>query len=115
MKRHKRRPSIRSNGQALGAACAPTDPDRRYDYARALADEGKYAEARGLYSTIDNDEVAPSLRAEAINSLAVLDAFDERFHLARAGFNRALAIDPACENARRNLAGLESCGCGAEE
>jgi tetratricopeptide (TPR) repeat protein len=115
MKRHKRKPSTRSNGQALSAAHASTEPDRRYDYASALSDEGNYAEARRLYFTIDNDEVAPSLRAEAINSLAVLDALDERFDLARARFRRALAIDPTCENARRNIAGLESCGCGCEE
>jgi tetratricopeptide (TPR) repeat protein len=114
MKRNTRESIVRSNGQARSAAYTSPDPDQRCDRANALLDAGNYAEARRLYSTIDNDAVSPSLRAEAVNSLGVLDALDERFYLARARFKRALTIDPTCENARRNLAGLESCGCGCD-
>ena len=105
----------RSNPAAIAAALASSDPDHRFACAEILFDERNYAEARRLYSTIDTDQVPPSLRAEAVNSLAVLDGLDDRHHAARAGFRRALAIDPTCENARRNLAMLESCGCGAED
>jgi hypothetical protein len=115
MRRNTRKSIVRSNGQARSAAYTSPDPDQRYRRAGALVDERNYAEARRLYATIDTDDVKPSVRADAINMLAVLDAFEERFHAARAGFRRALAVDPNCECARRNLAGLESCGCGAEE
>jgi hypothetical protein len=80
-----------------------------------LFDTRNYAGARRLYSTIDTDQVPPSLRAEAVNSLAVLDDLDDRSHAACAGCRRALAIDPTCENARRNLTVLETCGCGADD
>jgi hypothetical protein len=115
MKRNTRKSIVRSNGQARSAANTSPHPDQRYDRARALADEGNYAEARRIYATLDTDQVTPSLRADAINSLAVLDALEERFHAARAGSKRALTVDPNCECARRNLAGLESCGCGADD
>jgi hypothetical protein len=104
-----------SDREALAAACASPDPNHRFRFAAILFHQRNHAEARRLYATIDTDQVAATLRAEAINSIAVLDGLDERHHASRAGFRRALAIDPACENARRNLAMLESCGCGAED
>jgi Flp pilus assembly protein TadD len=114
MNNNTRKTIVGLDRTALRVEYASPDPDCRYNHARALFHEQNYAGARRLYSTIDTDHVTPTLRAHAINDLAVLDAFDERFHAARAGFRRALTIDPTCENARRNLAMLESCGCGAE-
>jgi Flp pilus assembly protein TadD len=101
-----------SNGaRATGAA----DQDRLYDRAFRLAGAGKRDEARQLYRQLDADGVDPRLRAEAINNLAVLDGLEDRHHASRNGFKRALSIDPACENAQRNLAMLESCGCGEQD
>jgi hypothetical protein len=104
-----------SDTAALAAVYASPDSIHRFKFAGILSDEGNHAEARRLYATIDTSQVDATLRAEAINSIAVLDGLEERHHASRAGFRRALAIDPACENARRNLAMLEACGCGAED
>jgi hypothetical protein len=101
----------------VGRAAAPTtaDHDRIYDRARRLMDERRYEEARRLYASLDADHVTPSLRAEAVNSLAVLYVIESPFALADvAGFERALAIDPHCECARLNLEMLQSCPCSAE-
>jgi Flp pilus assembly protein TadD len=101
-----------SNGDVASGA---SDRDRLYDRAFRLAESGKRDEARELYLQLDADGVDPRLRAEAINNLAVLDGLEDRHHASRNGFKRALSIDPACENARRNLAMLESCGCGGQD
>jgi hypothetical protein len=101
-----------SNGDG---ACGASDLDRPYNRAFRLAESGKRGDARKLYLQLDADGVDPRLRAEAINSLAVLDGLEERFHAARNGFKRALSIDPTCENAQRNLAMFDSCGCGEQD
>jgi hypothetical protein len=101
-----------SNGDGASGA---SDLDRLYNRAFRLAESGKRDEARELYLQLDAEGVDPGLRAEAINSLAVLDGLEDRHHAARNGFKRALFIDPACENAQRNLAMLESCGCGEQD
>jgi hypothetical protein len=118
MKNHSRG-SNRRRGAAseAGRAAAPTttDHDRIYDRARRLMDERRYEEARRLYASLDADHVTPSLRAEAVNSLAVLYVIESPFALDDvAGFERALAIDPNCECARLNLEMLQSCPCCAE-
>ena len=89
--------------------------DNLYLKAFRLAESGKRDEARELYLQLDADGVDLALRAEAINSLAVLDGLEERHYASRNGFKRALSIDPTCKNAQHNLAMLESCGCGEHE
>jgi hypothetical protein len=101
-----------SNGDVASGA---SDRDRLYDRAFRLAESGKRDEARELYLQLDADGVDPGLRAEAINNLAVLDALEDGHHASRNGFKRALSIDLACENAQRNLAMLDSCGCGEQD
>ena len=101
-----------SNGDGASGA---SDRDHLCDRAFRLAESGKRDEARELYLQLDADGVGPRLRAEAINNLAVLAGLEDRHHASRNNFKRALSIDPACENAQRNLAMLESCGCGEQD
>ena len=90
------------------------DASRKYDRACRLLSDARYEEARGLYAELESIADQPELRALATNDLAVLDALAEDFVAAQRGFRSALAIDPACEPARRNLASLVSCGCGSQ-
>ena len=82
----------------------------RYKNACRLIGTRRYEEARRLFGEVAA-AAEPELRALARNDLAVLDALAEDFETARRGFDSALALDPNCESARRNLAMLRSCGC----
>ncbi len=101
-----------SNGDGATGA---SDQDRLYDSAFRLAKSAKSDGARELYRQLDADGVDPRLRADAINSLAVLDGLEDRHHASRNGFKRALSIDLTCTSAQRNLAMLESYGCGDQD
>jgi hypothetical protein len=108
--------SKRGNNGSNGARpSGASDHHRLYDKAFRLEQSGKDEDARRLYLQLDADGVAPGIRAEAINSLAVLDGLEDRHFASRNGFKRALSIDPTCENAKENLAMLESRGCGEQE
>ena len=89
-------------------------PSRKYDRALRLFFDARYEEARGLYAELESIADQPELCALATNDLAVLDALAEDFVASRRGFRSALALDPTCEPARRNLASLVSCGCGSQ-
>lgn len=115
MGRHSAASNRGNNGSHGARASAAGHQGRQYDAAFRLFESGKHDEARKLYLQLDADGVDPEVRADAINSLAVLDALDERFHAAREGFKRALSVDSACDFAKRNLAMLESCGCGEQD
>jgi hypothetical protein len=104
-----------NNGPNGAGASGASDQHHLYDAAFRLSRSGKREDARELYLHLDADGVDPRLRAGAINDLAVLDALQDRFYAARKGFKLALSIDPTCENAQRNLAMLESCGCGEQD
>jgi len=104
-----------NNGSNGAGASGASDQRRLYDAAFRVEQSGNREDAREPYIQLAADGVDPRIRVAAINSLAVLDALQDRFYAARKGFKRALCIDPTCENAQRNLAGLESCGCGEQE
>ncbi len=61
------------------------------DYWRAcrLAEQGKYEEARQLYSALNIPPSAPSLDALVQNDLAVLAALEGRYDEARQGWQHA--------------------------
>jgi hypothetical protein len=101
-----------NNGSNRPGASGASDQHRLYDRAFRLDESGKCEDARKLYVQLDADGVDPGIRAEAINSLAVLDGLEDRHYASLNGFKRALSIDPNRENARRNLLMLESCGYG---
>jgi hypothetical protein len=93
---------LRNAADTLNRADAPAERenDRIYNLASRLFGERQYDEARQLFASLDGDHVTPSLRASAVNDLAVLDSLDDRHHVARAGFKRALFIDLGYESAR---------------
>ena len=111
MAKHRRRRKSTSPAPVRATLSAGTvSITQRYRSACRLVDVGRTEEARRLFG-----EVAaiaePELRAIATNDLAVLDALAEDFDTAYRGFRCAVAIDPNCDPARRNLATLGSCGC----
>jgi hypothetical protein len=114
MAKHKKKHTRKRRTSAGPAAVARTSHfSQQYDRAHRLAREGKYQDARRLYVALATTAADSKLRAIVTNDMAVLDAIDEDFVAARKGFASALALDETCEPARRNLASLISCGCGA--
>src|SRR5262245_25540550 len=107
--RSDHRPGNAKSSVDLATAPTMTEDECIYDRACRLFGERRYEEARRLSSSLDSDHVTPSLRATAINDLAVIDSLNDQDHIARAGFKYAPFIDPGWENAQRNLAMLESC------
>jgi len=75
---------------------------RDYWQACKLAEQGKYDEARQLYSKLAHSAVGGSLGALVQNDLAVLAALEGRFDEARQGWQQALELDQSCLMARLN-------------
>ena len=75
---------------------------RDYWQACKLAEQGKYDEARQLYSKLAHSAVGVSLGALVQNDLAVLAALEGRFDEAQQGWQHALELDRSCLMARLN-------------
>jgi glycosyltransferase involved in cell wall biosynthesis len=94
-------PPTRVLDRSTGAqAEAGLPPD--YWHACKLAEQGKYDEARQLYSKLESSAAGGHLGALVRNDLAVLAALDGRYDEARQGWQQALELDQDCLMARLN-------------
>jgi glycosyltransferase involved in cell wall biosynthesis len=85
----------------------PAPASARYEDATRLAAEGRDEDARRLLEDLLPRAAGPEQEALIRNDLAALAAGRGDVDAARAGFRGALALDPACEPARANLAMLD--------
>jgi glycosyltransferase involved in cell wall biosynthesis len=89
------------------AGAPPEEPGDLYRQACQLAVEGKPEAARSQLEQLEPAVTEVRLKALVRNDLATLRAQAGDPEAARQGFQAALALDPACETARANLALLE--------
>ena len=79
-----------------------------YERACALAEAGERMQAIRLLQTIEKTARELPFKALVQNDLAALAFLGGEHDAALKGFDQALAIDPNCEPARKNLAFLQS-------
>src|ERR1700731_1399248 len=105
-KREKRQRTKARQARAKREAGGANRFDRLYQHACCAAEKRQHREAKRLYE--DVLPIAPDARREALvrNDLAALAALAGATDEARAGFERALALDKDCGPARTNLAML---------
>jgi glycosyltransferase involved in cell wall biosynthesis len=103
----KRRKNKQPANAAGRAAEQAVRSQRRYEDACRRAEQGRYAEARRIYQDLDDPRVEGRLRALVRNDLAALAAVRGDAPVARRELEAALALDPACQPARANLALLQ--------
>jgi tetratricopeptide (TPR) repeat protein len=94
-------PPTRVLDRSAGAQ-AEAGPPPEYWQACKLAEQGKYDEARQLYSKLEHSGAAGRLGAMVRNDLAVLATLEGRYDEASQGWQQALELDQGCLMARLN-------------
>lgn len=108
MSRKSKKPKKPDRKNPSSAAAKEVDGRTSYRQACGLAEAGDYAKASALYEKLATKTKDAHLRALIKNDQGTLLALDGHAEAARQRFREALAIDPECEPARRNLAVLEA-------
>lgn len=113
MKKKKRKPGRRKNAGRV----APDEAviaSAAYRQACSFAEKGEFAQARLVYEQVSKSVLHGKTLALARNDLAAILAAEGDWEGARKGFDSALALDPECTPAIRNLEMLKEPPVAAE-
>lgn len=98
---------VANASEVMTASEAQTERASRCARASQLAVQGESETARRIYRQLDRDCERTEFRGILKANLASLDVAGGSFDDARAGYERALELDPNCRIAKQNLSTLE--------